>query len=470
MYAERLRAYVTALGRLAEVAPSDVRLLEESLACYLSLFAAAVGGIATPMGDLLETSIRLSLLTRSLTRGEPDQGLDGIHYLVAMGYEQSGAVFRTPDRSRLALHPLENPAWYRLLLATLHYLAGGYRVQALCSRRATARVAGSHPLYPIAARMLEFAFEGATNPNLLADIERLTEGYPSARETLSSLILAIQRRADVLLANLGEGNLTAWAQQHNLDKNGAEFWGQYLRRLRDRGITSFTREQGAFDQWLVRDADLLVQLPTGAGKSIVGELLTALHLAAGFAVVWLLPTRALVRQFKREIARAFSALEVDVEELPATEDVLPLFADELPVTRQVAVTTPERLSALVRANANALSGVGLVVFDEAHLLLEKSRGVTAEHVLRVARTTPNSCRLTLMTGFADAREPLERAMAGLGAPPRVLVSEVRPTRRICQFAEGRDPAFAEAFPPGSASAWLVSTCPASPPFVQSGLA
>jgi len=40
----------------------------------------------------------------------------------------------------------------------------------------------------------------------------------------------------------------------------------------------------------------------------------------------------------------------------------------------------------------------------------------------------------------------------------------------CQFAEGRDPAFAEAFPPGSASAWLVSTCPASPPFVQSGLA
>jgi hypothetical protein len=361
---------------------------------------------------------------------DPDPSLDGVHYLVGMGYEQSGAIFRVIDRSTIPKHPIENDAWYRLLLATLHYLSGGYRVQALCSRRAAAQVAGAAPAYAVAARLLAFAFEGGVGPTLSQDVGTLTDGFPTARESVSGLVAAIRRRADVLLSNLGERNPNAWAQQHSLDPEGAGFWGSYLHRLRERGITSFTREQGTFDRWLKRDVDLLVQLPTGAGKSIVGELLTALHLAAGVAVVWLLPTRALVRQFKRDLARAFSTLNVDVEELPTTEDALPLFVDDVPVSRQIAVTTPERLSALVRANPSALSAVGLVVFDEAQLLLDKTRGVTAEHLLRLTRTGEAPCRLALMTGFPDAREPLERAMRGLGSTPHVLVSEVRPTRRI----------------------------------------
>lgn len=432
MYAERLRAYVKELGNLAGLSPDDVPLLEESLACYLALFARVVQGEATPRADLLTASLRLALLTRSLVLSDASGGLDGVHYLVAMGYEQGTASLARVRLSERPDDPLENDDWYRLLLATLHYLAGGYRVQALCTRRAVADAAGPSPLYASGHRILTAAFEGGgTNASALErDVAALTRGHATASESMAGLLLAIRHRTDVLLSHLGEHALETWGQRHELDPTGTDFWGRYLRRLRERGFTSFTREQGHFDEWLGRDRDLLVQLPTGAGKSIIGELLTALHLAAGAAVVWLLPTRALVRQVKRDLRSAFSKLGVDVEELPTTEDALPLFAEEAPVHRQVAVTTPERLAALARANPASLTDVRLIVFDEAHLLLERTRGVTAEHVLRVARAAPGGCRLTLMSGLQDVREPLERTMRALGATPRVLVSEVRPTRRI----------------------------------------
>lgn len=431
MYAERLRAYIAALGRLANVSPQNVSLLEDSLACYLSLLARAVGGTAAPPGNLLTTSVRLSLLTRSLVSRDADPALDGIHYLVAMGYEQSGAQFSPVHAATQPDHPIENEAWYRLFLSTLHYLAGGYRVQGLCTRRALNAAPGTSERYSTGEKVLTAAFEGSPNsPTLQRDIDFLTEGYPTTRDTIRGLLAIIRRRADVLLSHLGEGAIETWAQRHGLDAAGTQLWSGYLLKLRGRGITSFTREQGAFDEWLTRDADLLVQLPTGAGKSIVGELLTALHLAGGGSVVWLLPTRALVRQVKRELSGAFGGLSVEVTELPTTEDVLPLFADEAPAPLQVAVTTPERLSALARANQTALSKVTLIVFDEAHLLLDRARGVTAEQVLRIARPATGGARLALMSGLPDSRDALERTMKGLGAAPRVLVSEVRPTRRV----------------------------------------
>jgi len=84
------------------------------------------------------------------------------------------------------------------------------------------------------------------------------------------------------------------------------------------------------------------------GKSIVSELRTALSLARGESAIWLLPTRALVRQFRAQLSGAFETLGVDVEELPTTEDFTPLFAEEQQALR-VAVTTPERYSALLSA-------------------------------------------------------------------------------------------------------------------------
>jgi hypothetical protein len=431
MYAERLRAYIASLARLTQVDATRIPLIDESLACYLAILAKSTSGTSSPDSDILQLSVRLTLLTRGLIGLDSGPDIEAIHYLVAMAYEQSGAVFGTTEPSNAPEDAITNEPWYRLLLATLHYLAGGYRVQAVSSRRAMQAVRGSNRTYDHGDALVRAAVEGSL-AGLPDDrhLRILTEGHPFQREIIGGLLSVLRRRADVLLSHLGEGSLESWGQQRGLNAPGTAFWRRYLRRLRERGITSFTAEQGRFDEWLLLTRHLLVQLPTGAGKSIIGELLTALHIAAGKSVVWLLPTRALVRQVKRDLRNAFQGLPVEVEELPSTEDALPLFSEDAVSPRQISVTTPERLSALARSNPGALSSVTLVVFDEAHLLLDRNRGVTAEQVLRRIREILPQCLLALMTGLPEAREPLLKTMSALGAEPWPVLSELRPTRRI----------------------------------------
>jgi hypothetical protein len=88
------------------------------------------------------------------------------------------------------------------------------------------------------------------------------------------------------------------------------------------------------------------------------------------------------------------------------------------------------LSSLIRSNPLALEKVGLVVFDEAHLLLDGSRGVTAEHLLTELRSTAPACRFVLMTGALDAGSLLPSFLTGGGLQPVLLESKLRPTRRV----------------------------------------
>ena len=109
----------------------------------------------------------------------------------------------------------------------------------------------------------------------------------------------------------------------------------------------------------------------------------------------MLPTRSLVRQTKKELSVAFNTLGVDVEELPSTEDFIPLFANDLSDQRIVAATTPENGSFL-RSNPGSVSRVSLVVLDEAQILFE-NRGTTAEYVLQEIHRLAPDCKFILMS-------------------------------------------------------------------------
>lgn len=424
MYDSKINSYVERLADLAGVSGNENPIASESLACLLGTLAGGGIAIQTPQPDFTRLSIRLSLLTQSLLRSNVE-GQEWLHYTLAMGYEQTASA---GDSEAAGDGPRSHDAWYRLALAVLHYLAGGYRVQAMTSMFVCRSRSGQRQDLEEANSFLSAVFDGA-----FSDAKRrltVLQLRPTQRETMRSLVLLIEKRTDILLSALGEGNEAGWAEAHGLDTDGAKFWMKYLRRLRERGITSFTPEQGHFDSWLVLERELLVQIPTGAGKSIVGELLSALHLASGRGVVWLLPTRALVRQVKRQLSGAFSMLDVEVDELPATEDPIPLFSDESAKAMAVSVTTPEKLVAFLRANPTGASSVGLVVFDEAHLLLESTRGVASEECLRLLRDAVPTVRYCLMTGMPEASKPLARVMAEFAPGFRSMVNAARPSRRI----------------------------------------
>jgi superfamily II DNA/RNA helicase len=449
MYSQTLQSYVVELGQYAGVDSSSISLLNEALACFLAVFGGAIGADTLPKEDFLTTSVRLLLLSDGLEQKEVSARLDGSHYLAGLGFEQTGEMLARIANARGDTQwspPLDSDHWYRLTLAMLHYLAGGHRVQALGVLRHLEAIAASLKEteyggeYRVAASALRRLYTGrlqervssfqfASWENLIAGRQRPTE---QQEIRLYRLAAKIRQRRDEALGALGLGREQAWIQARGIAQDGAEFWQQYLTQLEERGITTFTPEQvgPGFDQWLRSGRDLLVVLPTGSGKSIIGELRSALSLAARQQVLWMLPTRALVRQTKREFRRAFKNMEVEVEELPTTEDFLPLFADPADEVRHVAVTTPEKLAALLRANPTATDSIGLIVLDEAQILLDKSRGTTVEFILQSLRRRLPGCDFILMTAFGEHKDVLRSLLQRMEDRFVPLMAETRPTRRV----------------------------------------
>ena len=419
------------------------------MASFIGTLGLLVGCETEPPGGLLQASVQLLMLSDGLARAQQsDDSLDGAHYLVGMGFEQTGELLaRFSDiENETIQEPLDNDYWYRLLLSFLHYLAGGHRVQALSTLRhleritAAARNPASSKTYREIQPTLRALYNGKY-PEFLGNRweASLFGDEPPYRPSVQELRVyhlagIIRRRRDIALDELGRNDEAQWLSRRGLTNEAPDFWAGYLQQLESRGYTTFTNEQigpEGFDAWLRPESDLLVILPTGAGKTIVGELKTALALAAGKQALWMLPTRALVRQTKRGLQAAFANLSVEVEELPTTEDFFPIFSGGLLQTRRVAATTPEKLAALLRTNPSAVGNVGLVVLDEAQILQQEgARAATAETVLTMLRSLVPDCDVVLMSAFWNSKDALGEWLERLGRMPVRLISDVRPTRRI----------------------------------------
>lgn len=108
----------------------------------------------------------------------------------------------------------------------------------------------------------------------------------------------------------------------------------------------------------------VVVLPTGAGKTTVSSLKIAGVLASGKKVVFLAPTHALVEQLTTDLQDMFPT-DVMRSVISSDFDLLLLGNAQL---RDIEVMTPERCLAMLSFAPNAFQDVGLLVFDECHLL------------------------------------------------------------------------------------------------------
>jgi hypothetical protein len=108
----------------------------------------------------------------------------------------------------------------------------------------------------------------------------------------------------------------------------------------------------------------VVVLPTGAGKTTVSSLKIAGVLASGKKVVFLAPTHALVDQLTVDLQEMLPA---DVMGSVVSSDYDLLLFDNAQL-RDIEVMTPERCLAMLSFAPDAFQDVGLLVFDECHLL------------------------------------------------------------------------------------------------------
>ena len=168
------------------------------------------------------------------------------------------------------------------------------------------------------------------------------------------------------------------------------------------GIKKLYPPQGeAIDKGLLTGQNLVISIPTAAGKTLLAELAALKHvLELNGKVIYLCPLRALASEKYRNFKR-FSMLGVRTAitsgDYDSTDDYLPKY--------DIIVSTNEKFDALLRHRASWITEeVSLVVIDECHLINDQHRGPTLETLLArllVENTVSQIIALSATVGNAD---------------------------------------------------------------------
>jgi DEAD/DEAH box helicase len=202
----------------------------------------------------------------------------------------------------------------------------------------------------------------------------------------------------------------------DLSKGGfpPELWSGQARAL-EHGLLD-----EAFDAWSFSS-------PTGTGKTFLARLLilATLRAAPGRKVLYIVPSRALVRQVTVDLAGALRDLGVEV--VSVTPQLVALHGDEDEAIQEadVLVLTPEKADLLLRIAPATLDDVALVVIDEAHHIESGTRGVLLElYLWRLKQLAGKHARFVFMSAVA----PNVRMLADwIGNAPGGLTVNARAT-------------------------------------------
>ena len=144
------------------------------------------------------------------------------------------------------------------------------------------------------------------------------------------------------------------------------FIASLLRRRRAE-IELWPSQIDATKRVLEFDANLVLSLPTSAGKTRIAELCILACLARGKRVVFVTPLRALSAQTEVSLRRTFGALGKTVSSLYGSIGASDSDVDALK-SQDIVVSTPEKLDFALRSDPDLLDDIGLVVLDEGHMI------------------------------------------------------------------------------------------------------
>ena len=224
------------------------------------------------------------------------------------------------------------------------------------------------------------------------------------------------------------------------------------RYLRSTFVESLlARDRSEIDLWpsqlhvagrIFQDGrDLVVALPTSAGKTRIAELSILACLAQNRRTVYVTPLRALSAQTEQILARTFSPLGIRVSSLYGSMGVSDVDEDTLR-SSQIVVATPEKLDFALRSDPSVLDDVGLVVLDEGHMIGASEREVRYEtQIQRLLRRPDASTRriLCLSAVFPSGNE-LDNFVAWItdDEPDGLHRETWRPTQQRFGLVEWRD--------------------------------
>jgi hypothetical protein len=152
--------------------------------------------------------------------------------------------------------------------------------------------------------------------------------------------------------------------------------------------------------------DLVIALPTSAGKTRIAELCILRAIADAKRVIYVTPLRALSAQIERVLAKTFVPLGAAVTSLYGASGATMADTKTL-ASASIVVATPEKLDFAIRQDPDVLNDVGLIVFDEGHMIGVGSREIRYEVLIQrlLRRSDASSRRIVCLSAMFNADDP-----------------------------------------------------------------
>jgi len=177
--------------------------------------------------------------------------------------------------------------------------------------------------------------------------------------------------------------------------------------------------------------DLVVSLPTSAGKTRIAELCILRCLACRKRVVFVTPLRALSAQTETILQKTFGALGKTISALYGSIGVSG-FDENAIRERDIVVATPEKLDFALRNDPTLLNDVGLLIFDEGHMIGLNEREVRYEVQIQrlLRRADAHERRIVCLSAILPDGDQLDDFAGWLRRdhPGGLIKHDWRPTR------------------------------------------
>lgn len=215
----------------------------------------------------------------------------------------------------------------------------------------------------------------------------------------------------------------------NVDSN---LWKSFLGKLAtERPYLWENHKDAVKTNFLNEGVSSVLTLPTGAGKSTLSELKIASCLYSKKRVIYLVPTHALEDQVNnnlRKIFKEFDFIDLDIGgEFTEINDLYSF---------PIVVMTPERCLTLINTNPEFFVGIGLVVFDEFHLIhgtnpKKDRRSLDAMHcLLMLFAIVPCADYLLISAMVENGEEICSWIEKVTGRECKLFSSSWKPTRQL----------------------------------------
>ena len=178
--------------------------------------------------------------------------------------------------------------------------------------------------------------------------------------------------------------------------------------------------------------DLVVALPTSAGKTRVAEIAALMTLSSARRVLIVTPLRALSAQTERSFRKTFAPLGFSVSSLYGASGLSAGDEDALR-TREIIIATPEKLDFALRSDPSLIDDVGLIVLDEGHMIGPSEREIRYETLVQrlLRRADAGERRIVCLSAILPSGDELDDLTAWIRSdePGEPVRSDWRPTRQ-----------------------------------------